>query len=169
MQKTMLAIAACLIALGLGSLLSGCAAEPDSEPPITGACYRAFGPTLEAWDRAWQEAYGERTPEDCRYLDQEYEIDMVSHSENLPCNNEPLSANQLVTGCIQPTQRVISIRARDDLGMVDTAIHEWIHALADCVIGDYDYGHFRAGLWAASGPKSVEIQAAANVVIGECL
>ena len=53
--------------------------------------------------------------------------------------------------------------------LVDTSVHEWIHALAQCVDGAMDVDHLRGELWGDYGGESVEIQAQASAEIGECL
>lgn len=156
--------------IGLAAYLSlvttvsnGCASdEPTGPAPITRACYRSFAPTLDAWQGALL-----RVPEECTLLDQEYTVSQVL-SESIPCR--PASSSEVVVGCTVPrTQDIYLLAGRDDLATTDSSVHEWIHALADCVSGDADYDHLRASLWAEYGADTVEAQALGNVTTGECL
>lgn len=144
--------------------LAACAsAAPDDPQTITGACQRSFRPTLEAW-----EAELGRVPAECAYLDTEYSVQVLPASE-LPC--DPPGPGELVTGCtVQPLQAIYLLGGRTNVELVDTSVHEWIHALADCVDGDMDRDHLRVELWAdLSDADSVEVQGQAFSQIGECL
>jgi hypothetical protein len=144
--------------------IAACApAAPDEQQTITGACQRSFRPTLEAW-----EAELGRVPAECAYLDTEYSVEVLPASE-LPC--DPPGPGELVTGCtVQPLQAIYLLGDRTNVELVDTSVHEWLHALADCVDGDMDRHHARVELWdELSGAESVEIQAQASAEIGECL
>ena len=145
--------------------LAACAADdpPDDSQAITGACQRSFRPTLDAWEAALG-----RVPEECAYLDGEYSVQVLPASE-LPC--DPPGPGELVTGCtVQPLQAIYLLGGRTNVELVDTSVHEWVHALADCVDGDMDRYHVRVELWEElSGPDSVVIQAQASAEIGACL
>jgi hypothetical protein len=146
-------------------VLVACApAAPDDGPQeITGACQRSFRPALEAW-----EAELGRVPAECAYLDTQYTVEVLPASE-LPC--DPPGPGELVTGCtVQPLQAIYLLGDRTNVELVDTSVHEWLHALADCVDGDMDRYHVRVELWEElSGPDSVVVQAQAGAEIGECL
>jgi hypothetical protein len=146
--------------------MSACApADPPDRGPqeITGACQRAFRPTLEAWELELG-----RVPSDCAFLDSTYSVELFS-AAGLPCDDP--GPGEVVTGCTeQPTMAIYLLDGRTNVELVDTSVHEWIHALADCVDGDMDRDHLRSELWdELSGAESVEIQAQASAEIGECL
>jgi hypothetical protein len=107
-------------------------------------------------------------PAECAYLDTEYSVEVLPASE-LPC--DPPGPGELVTGCtVQPLQAIYLLGDRANVELVDTSVHEWLHALADCVDGDMDRLHVRVELWAdLSGAESVEVQGQAGAQIGECL
>jgi hypothetical protein len=137
-------------------------AASDEASGITRACYRSFAPTLVAWEDALV-----RVPERCAYLDKLYTVQLANTGE-IPCTTE--ASNQTVAGCTTPEDHTIYLLASgDNVQMTDTSVHEWVHALADCVDGDRDADHLRAELWADYGPNSVEAQAQASAEIGECL
>lgn len=142
--------------------LTACAAEPDPPPPCstTGACVRSFRPTLQAW-----EAEHGRVPDDCAYLDAVYPVQLVS-AEELPCEDEPGS---IVVGCIVRDDAIYLLAGRLPAQLVDTSVHEWVHALAGCVDGDIDAEHLRAELWRTYGPETVEFAAQTAARTGECL
>lgn len=143
-------------------LLTACApAAPDDGPSITGACVRSFRPTLEAW-----EMYAVRVPAECAYLDGELDVVLASKAE-IPCTTE--ASTELVIGCYQPGDAIYLLEGRDAVQLVDTSVHEWVHALADCVLGYPDILHLRADLWAQYGTETVELQAQASAEIGACL
>lgn len=154
----------CLMLLGalLGLLFTAsCDPSKPSVPVITGACTRSFRPTLEAW-----EAVRGRVPETCAYLDTVYAVQLVSEAE-IPCEKE---TNGLIVGCTQPEERTIYLlKGRSASELVDTSVHEWVHALADCVDGDRDTNHLRGELWGDYGVDAIEVQAQAAAVIGGCL
>lgn len=157
-----LAAAVAPVLLALALLLTACAPdEPPAEPAINGACERAFRPTLQAWEAALG-----RVPEGCAYLDAEYDVVLASEAA-IPC--APESSVELVVGCTVPGNAIYLLAGRDDVALVDTAVHEWVHALAHCVDGDVDRYHLRGELWAQYGPDTVELQAQAGAEIGECL
>ena len=142
-------------------LLCACAPTPTDAPTsVSGACQRSFRPTLEAW-----EAARGRVPDTCAYLDAEYAVQLVEQGE-LPC--DAAGDNELLVGCTQG-DTIYLLRGRDNVQLVDTSVHEWVHALADCVYGDVDRDHLRAGLWALDGAETVELQAQASAEIGRCL
>lgn len=143
--------------------LSACSgATPDSPREITGTCIRSFRAVLEAW-----EAQLGRVPEECAYLDADYDVVLASADE-MPCD-EPLGVNEVRTECIQGSTIYIN-KAFDNVQRTDASAHGWVHALALCVYRDIDADHVRAALWEVySGADSVEIQAQASAVIGQCL
>ncbi|HYC44486.1 MAG TPA: hypothetical protein VED01_03280 [Burkholderiales bacterium] len=145
----------------LALLAMACAPAPSDEPAITAACVRSFRPTLAAW-----ESVHGRVPEDCAYLDAELDVQLASEDE-IPC--APEASTELVVGCMVPGDAIYLLEGRDDVQLVDTSVHEWVHALAHCVDGDADRYHLRGELWAQYGPESVELQAQASAEIGECL
>lgn len=128
---------------------------------FTGACTRAFRPTLEAWETALG-----RVPDECALLDTQIDVQLVDQQSDLPC---PLPAvNETLVGCTQGST-IYLLRGRDNVELVDTSVHEWVHALAQCVYGDPDADHLRAQLWGYYGAESIETQAQAGAQIGECL
>ena len=145
------------------AMLCGCVEQADGEE-ITRSCVRSFATTLAEWERS----FGERVPAECALLDLEYDVVVVGDHARIPCDFEDVHG-LLHVGCTLPEQRAIYILERDRLAMVDTSVHQWIHALSACVIGEPDSGHHRSGLWESSGEYSIEIQAAAAAELGECL
>lgn len=157
-------LASITLAFVLALSLPACeSTEPsDREPQITRACYRSFAPTLDAWERALV-----RAPASCAALDKLYTVQLASTGE-IPCTTE--ASNWTVAGCTTPEDQTIYLLAGgDNIQMTDTSVHEWVHALADCVDGNRDADHLRAELWADYGPNTVEAQAQASAEIGECL
>lgn len=149
------------VLLCLLAVFAACGPSAPPAPSITGACARSFRPTLEAW-----EAQLGHVPDECAYLDTQYDVQLVDREAQLPC---PAPAvNETLVGCTQG-KTIYLLRGRDDVELVDTSVHEWVHALAQCVYGDPDADHLRAGLWALYGAESVEIQAQASAQIGRCL
>jgi hypothetical protein len=147
---------------------TACANVEQPRPsPVTGACVRSFRAVLTAWEANSRE----RVPEECAFLDAEYELELLGPEDNVSCSGEPLARGLVQIGCTRPELRLISLldRGDDQVAMVDASVHEWLHATLDCVLGDPDYEHLRAGVWAAYGPQSTEMQAFANAEIGECL
>jgi hypothetical protein len=142
--------------------LAACAPVADEMPGVSsGACVRSFRPTLEAWESSLG-----RVPSKCAYLDTEYSVQLVSASD-IPCDMEP---GGIVVGCtVQPGQEIYLLNGRTQSALVDTSVHEWTHALAQCVFGNMDREHLRAWLWAPYGAGSIEIQAQASAVVGPCL
>jgi hypothetical protein len=140
-------------------ILSSCADSHESDE--TGTCYSAFQTVLEEW-----EAHAaEPVPEHCQHLDDDYEVRVVQ-SDRFPWG----SCDPLAVGCTVPGHMAIYIEeGRTRRERVHTAVHEWIHALSECALGDLDAMHRRAGLWEGSLPSPVETRALANVEIGECL
>lgn len=141
---------------------SSCGPPPPDEPQqpaITGACARAFVPTLEAWE----ERYG-RVPDDCAYLDREYPVHEVS-AEDMPCEDEP---GTIITGCSVLGDAIYILETRLPSQKTDTAAHEWTHLLEACVNGDIDAAHLNPELWTIYGNDTVEFDAQVKVEIGEC-
>lgn len=124
-------------------LLTACASdepeESDAGHATTHACRRSFVPVLDAWDMIVG-----RAPERCRALDSQYDI-VVVPEEEMPCE-EGLGDNQARGGCYAGGVLYL-LKGRSDEQLVDSAIHEWIHALAQCVNADVDRFHLRAELW----------------------
>lgn len=149
----------------LALLLAACEPDPPpTKPGITGACVRSFRPTL----REWEARYG-RVPEACESLDVDVDV-MLASMQEIPCPAE--SPLELVIGCYQPSNGddvIYLIETADGGLLVDTSVHEWVHALADCVLGYPDILHLRGDLWAQYGTDTVELQAQASAEIGECL
>ena len=148
-------------------ILSACATDHEpTEPSLTGVCVRSFRAVLEAWETNARE----RVPDECAFLDAEYRVSLAS--EMPECEGEPIGVNETVAGCTLPEQHAILIQDQlDELQRLDISIHEWIHALANCVYGDPDNEHLRAGLWLVFGAQSTEGQAfgSASAQPGECL
>lgn len=147
------------------AVLTGCAAQhvagAELEPTAEGDC--VFGALLDGY-----EAAGGFVPDECANLAEEYKIKTVSYSENFGCNNEPLGPDHVQIGCALPEDRTLYLREADERAMVSAAVHVWMHVLADCVLGDYDRRHLRAGLWVNSGGLSAETRANANAVASGC-
>lgn len=153
-----------LVAVALLTCSSCAPDEPDDRREITGACQRSFRPTLEAWEGALG-----RVPSDCAYLDDVYSVQLLP-PEDAPCMAAEL--NQLVTGCTEHPSMAIYILdvGRTNVDLVNTSVHEWIHALAQCVDGDMDVEHTRVELWYdLSVENSVEAEGQAFATIGECI
>lgn len=142
-------------------MLVACAPAPPNGPVITGACKRAFAPTLEAWETALG-----RVPDTCSSLDTQIGVQLVAKQSDLPC--PPPAVNETLIGCTQGST-IYLLRERDNVDLVDTSVHEWVHALAQCVYGDPDADHLRAQLWGYYGADTIETQAQAAAQIGECL
>ena len=148
----------------LALILSSCTdAHEPAEPVVTMACIRSFATTLAEWERN----AGERVPKQCQFLDADYEVQLVSAAD-MP--RECISGGEgtEVVGCTLGGV-IYLLDSRDAIERVDTSVHEWVHALSQCVYGDVDQYHLRAGLWASSGAESTEVQAQAAAVLGECL
>lgn len=138
---------------------AACGPAPAPDPGITRACVRSFRPALQAWERE----HG-RVPDDCAYLDAVYPVQLVS-AEELPCEDEPGS---IVVGCIVRDDAIYLLEDRLPAQLVDTSVHEWVHALAGCVDGDIDAEHLRGELWRTYGPNTVEFAAQTAAEIGAC-
>lgn len=112
-------------------------------------------PVYEATRAAWEAASGLPVPAQCAHLDREYGL---VREPGVACDGEPLG------GCIYPQERLLVLDAglgeRSAVGM---EIHLWLHALAECVYGDEDAAHLRAGLWVGSHPGSAEAMAWARL------
>lgn len=139
--------------------------ESDAGHVITHACRRSFVPVLDAWDMIVG-----RAPDRCRSLDAQYDI-VVVPEEEMPCE-EGLGDNQARGGCFAAGVLYL-LEGRSDEALVDSAIHEWIHALAQCVNADVDRFHLRVELWVdyleEQGP-AVEPRARAGITAhGRCL
>jgi hypothetical protein len=142
-------------------LFLSCVPDEPEESGITGACVRSFRPTLQEW-----EAVQGRVPEDCAYLDMVYTVQLASREE-IPCEME--EGSQTI-GCTQPEEQAIYLlEGRTASQLVDSSVHEWVHALADCVDGDRDRFHLRGELWNQYGTDTVEFQAQWMAEIGSCL
>lgn len=151
--------------------LAGCAAQPPlpraGTPALTGACVRSFASTL----RAWEAQFG-RVPPKCSLLDAQYRVHLVSASEleSAGCDCVCSSSGQLVGCTTQPERAIYLLNGRTSVDYVNTSVHEWIHAIEQCVHGSMDVEHVRTKLWERnSGAASVEIQGQAAATIGECL
>jgi hypothetical protein len=141
-------------ALFIAALFSGCVAEPDAGA----GCPNAFAVVLAQWEAT----SAEPVPDDCQRLDEAYMVRVVP-IEQLPWG----SCDPLAVGCTVPGHGVIYLlEGRSQRDTSDTLVHEWIHALSECAIGDLDVGHYRAGLWLDSRPTSIE--ARAQEAAGEC-
>lgn len=146
-------------------LLAACTQAPATTTTITGACTRSFGAVLEAWNMLV-----DRAPESCADLDGSYDVALSSEAEATAACGAPDQSDELVIGCTVPEAKTIYLLAgRDNVQLVDTSVHEWVHAEAACALGDPDRDHLRARLWAVYGAESVETQAQAAAQIGECL
>lgn len=144
-------------------LLAACANDDQPSPTetvITGACNRSFRAVLEAWELEFG-----RVPEPCAFLDAEYPVQVVTADE-LPCDRAPAGAE--LVGCLHDGV-IYLLRGRSELELIDSSVHEWIHALAACVDGTPDELHVRGELWIDYGPDTIEAQALASVEIGKCL
>lgn len=147
--------------LACALLLAACADDsPDTQTVITGACNRAFRAVLEAWETEFG-----RVPDPCAYLDADYPVQLVGPGE-LPCEAAPSGAE--LVGCLHEGV-IYLLRGRTDLELIDSSVHEWIHALAECVDGTPDHYHLRGQLWIDYGADTIEAQALASVEIGKCL
>lgn len=137
--------------------------EPDMGNPyeISAACRRSFGSVIEEWEVLFG-----HVPRECAKLDAQYDIQLVSLAE-MPCE-EGLGDNETRGGCFLGGV-VYLLEGRDNRALVDSAVHEWIHALAQCVDQDVDRFHVRAELWADYGDDTIEILAQASAEGGTCL
>jgi hypothetical protein len=139
-------------------LSQGCA---DSHESVDGACLLSFATVLEEWEVHATEP----VPEHCRHLDEDYGVRVVP-SDQFPWG----SCDPLAVGCTVPGHMAIYLQeGRGKRDTVSTSVHEWIHALSECALGDLDAGHYRAGLWSRFGRESTEMRAQAAAVPGECL
>lgn len=137
---------------------------PDTEQHVFGACYRNYVATLNAWT----DQVG-RVPPECAELDRDYTI-QITQEENIPCALEQgPSDHELWIGCTQPDELTIYLLdERTNAEKLDTSVHEWVHALAECVDGDMDLLHARAELWEGYEGLPVETLALTDLVIGQC-
>lgn len=94
------------------------------------ACYEAFESALEGW-----EEFEGPVPDRCRYLDTSYSL---SVQEDLGC----AGSTPDTIGCHNGTRRWIHIRpGLTPERTVGASVHEWMHALSECVYGHPDHGH----------------------------
>jgi hypothetical protein len=138
--------------------------KPDTEQHVFGACYRSYVATLNAWT----DQVG-RVPDGCDTLDREYTIQLSAEAD-IPCALDR-GPDELTTGCTEVEERTIYLLdGRPDIQLVDSSVHEWIHAIANCADGDPDRDHLRGELWEGYGANTVEIRAQTDTsfVIGEC-
>jgi hypothetical protein len=151
-----------IVLLLLALFCVACEADPPKdENQITAACRRSFADVLQAW-----EAELGRVSEACDSLDAMYAIQVVSEDE-MPCE-EGIGDNQARGGCFLGGVLYL-LEHRSNSALVDSAVHEWVHALAQCIDGDVDRFHLRVELWGDYGTDTIEVEARANAQIGECL
>ena len=136
----------------------------SSAPAITAACARSFHAVLEAWETRLG-----RVPDECALLDTRYTVSVVTE-DVLAAACEPDAPDDVIGGCTQPDARTILVLGgRPEIDQVDSAVHEWVHALADCASGAPDNDHLRGELWGIYGAETIETQAQAAAQIGACL
>lgn len=155
-----LSLAWLLLVLVLAAL--GCSPAPH-ERVLDGAC--AFRPTLEAWE----DVLG-RAPDSCIHLDSKYNVQLTSKQSDLPCPAP--AANEVLGGCTN-RDTIYVLSGRPEADMMDSVVHEWLHAIALCVYGDADADHLRAEVWnyydSGDMPASIESHAETSDGVGACL
>jgi hypothetical protein len=159
----MLCVGLLIVALGETLSASGCAPNEPDDPGITRACIRSFAPTLDAWEAELGRVHGE-----CAYLDGVVDVQLVAEAD-MPCD-ERVGVNEVRAECVQGGVLYVN-EALDDLQQIDASVHGWVHALAQCVYGDFDKDHLRSQLWAVyENENAVEFQAHFyGVETGSCL
>jgi len=155
-----------LLGAFIGAALQHCQDQSAYEnvrvqPRTARACVEAFYTT---WD-AWQDAEGP-LKEACGNLESDYRVQLVDHASS-PCTND---RGEVFPACSDLAAQVIYIGIwREDPSRVALAVHEWLHILAKCELGDKDSEHRIKGLWLASGDSSVESVALSRAAAGPCL
>lgn len=125
----------------LALVLAGCAVG-DVETPRprieANACFSSFANAVEGWDY-----FVGPVPAKCQHLDESYRI--VVTNGPMPCK---ASDPGRVVGCQMPDERAIYIAADvSETKKVDISVHEWIHALSQCIDGDGDPNHLKLAAW----------------------
>lgn len=156
--RVVLRVVSLACSLYVALALSGCPLARQVEP-----CDATFQAAVDAWDEA-----GGDLPDACRDLGSEYEVWVVDSTASLACDGEPLTADGQVIGCVDTEARTLQLRENAANHLLSAEVHLWMHALADCALGDFDHAHLRAGIWASYGARSAERQAYAKAEIGGC-
>lgn len=151
--------------------------KADAGYVLDEACKRSFSPALEEFEAALKL----RVPEDCRYLDKVYAIEVTSNTDEMAtiCGGGPLTRveladNEKLTGCFLKAPPLIVIYKRSEREMTDTAVHEWLHVLMYCTKHTPDLEHMQGELWKEyerdlGVGSSAEIKAQARAEAGHCL
>lgn len=147
-----------LAALGLQACLE--TAPVDGPPEPSQLCRRAFLEVLDAW-----ETHVGDVPRECRNVDARYAIVFVDREADMPCTADQPG---VIVGCHRADSETIYILRRDNVAMVDTAVHEWIHALSLCATGDEQGGHTDPRLWLERSGSTVEGTAIVELGAGRC-
>lgn len=152
----------------------GSSKQADGGFVLSEACKRAYGPTLDAYERAT----GQPVPAECRMLDKTYRVQVIADKEELRtlCGVMDLAENEMLNGCWVKRPPLLLIEQMDERAMTDTAVHEWIHIIHYCATsgeakGD-DSMHMDGKLWEDFMNEThipVEIQARAAAEAGKCV
>lgn len=134
----------------------------EHKPRVEAACIAAFDSVLIAWERMRGPV-----PAECVDLPSVYTVTL---SDEMPgCERDPGQPGKLV-GCTFVNERQIYLRAgRTQVGTVDIAIHEWLHALDGCAARHVDIFHDDEELWSDFGVNTIEQAAIFESSLGECL
>lgn len=149
----------------------GCAEGEATEGPTNHAeafaCYEAFQAAVQGW-----EEFVGPVPDRCQYLDMEYHLEVT---DDLGCSGDLTD----VIGCHNDSQRWIHVRAGlTQVRTVEASVHEWFHALHECVYGNPDHDHENPDVFGPDGgrvPEHGRVQytaqryAIARAAVGPCL
>lgn len=108
---------------------------------------------------AWEKIIG-KVSDNCYYFTEDTSL---AEAENLPdeCLAEP---NMVVIGCyFKKSNSIFILNSLSKYKKLDTAVHEYIHALSYCMFGYSDHDHENPFLWDEFGESTVEIWGCAGL------
>lgn len=127
----------------LALLLPACVTEDDPE-------LLDYRPAFVAAEDAWEARFG-RLPEECRTLRERAVVAETTIAELTKTCPPEDPITQSTVGCFTHDQAgvpfVLIASEGDQYERMDTAVHEWVHLLAECVDGSSDGRHVRPELW----------------------
>lgn len=131
------------------------------------ACYEAFDAAREGWER-----YVGPVPDKCQHLTWEYRLELQSDLECPPTSSRTL-------GCHNTTHWIHIQAGMSPERTVETAVHEWMHALSQCVTGHPDNDHTNPSVFgedrgrvprgAEWEPETAQQYAISIAPVGPCL
>lgn len=153
--------------ISMSAFLSGCTNENIE---ITGVI-ADYSDAMWAEVDAWEELIGDVSSVCLKKLRKTIvtEVDPQRESLDVPCGFDNTPNEQRLTGCFVHSKYgdlpyvILILSTRTQMQKMDTAVHEFVHATAQCMESDSDGDHSDKRLWDRYGTDTVEAVGCANL------